>query len=36
VLFPFGALDRPASLWGANAADASSAQILRVFMGVRF
>jgi uncharacterized protein (TIGR04551 family) len=36
LLFPFGALDRPAALWGVNAADASSAQILRIFMGVRF
>jgi uncharacterized protein (TIGR04551 family) len=36
LLLPFGALDRPTSLWGANATDASSAQILRIFMGVRF
>jgi uncharacterized protein (TIGR04551 family) len=36
LLFPMGALDRPASLWGVNAADASTAQILRIFMGVRF
>jgi uncharacterized protein (TIGR04551 family) len=36
LFFPMAALSRPASLWGANAADASSAQIPRVFMGVRF
>ncbi|HVZ73960.1 MAG TPA: TIGR04551 family protein [Polyangia bacterium] len=37
ILLPMGALDRPTSLWGtANASDASTAQVLRVFMGVRF
>jgi uncharacterized protein (TIGR04551 family) len=37
LLFPLGALDRPAGLWNTtNAADAASAQILRVFMGIRF
>ncbi|HEV3030709.1 MAG TPA: hypothetical protein VG319_03660, partial [Polyangia bacterium] len=36
VFFPLAALARPASLWGDNAADATAAQILRVFMGVRF
>jgi uncharacterized protein (TIGR04551 family) len=37
LLFPMGALDRPASLWGDNnAADAAAPQILRIFMGVRF
>jgi uncharacterized protein (TIGR04551 family) len=36
MFFPMGALARPASLWTADAADTSSAQILRIFMGVRF
>jgi uncharacterized protein (TIGR04551 family) len=36
LFFPMAALNRPASLWGSNSASASSAQILRVFMGVRF
>jgi uncharacterized protein (TIGR04551 family) len=36
LFLPMSALARPASLWGANASDASSAQILRIFMGVRF
>jgi uncharacterized protein (TIGR04551 family) len=37
VLFPLGALDRPESLWGLNnAANASVAQTLRIFMGIRF
>jgi uncharacterized protein (TIGR04551 family) len=36
VLWPLAALDRPASLWGIDAADASVAQVLRVHMGVRF
>jgi uncharacterized protein (TIGR04551 family) len=37
MLLPMGALDRPAGLWGTtNAATASAAQILRVFMGIRF
>jgi uncharacterized protein (TIGR04551 family) len=36
LFFPLAALSRPDSLWGANAANATSAQILRIFMGVRF
>jgi uncharacterized protein (TIGR04551 family) len=37
VLWPMGALDRPASVWGtADAADAKAAQVLRGFMGVKF
>ena len=38
VFWPFGALDRPAAIWGQgqDAADASAAQILRVTMGVKF
>jgi uncharacterized protein (TIGR04551 family) len=37
VFWPFGALSRPADLWTAdNATDASAAQILRVFMGIKF
>jgi uncharacterized protein (TIGR04551 family) len=36
VLWPLGALDRPASLWLGDAADASVAQILRIYMGVKF
>jgi uncharacterized protein (TIGR04551 family) len=37
IFFPLGALERPANLWGdANASGASIAQILRVFMGIRF
>jgi uncharacterized protein (TIGR04551 family) len=36
LLFPMGALDRPASIWGNNASDAATAQILRLFMGIRF
>jgi uncharacterized protein (TIGR04551 family) len=36
VLWPFGALDRPQSIWGQDAANATAAQLLRVFMGVRF
>jgi uncharacterized protein (TIGR04551 family) len=37
LFFPLAALSRPASLWGAtDSANATSAQILRVFMGVRF
>jgi hypothetical protein len=35
VFFPLGALDRGA-FWGTDAADASTAQILRVNMGVKF
>jgi uncharacterized protein (TIGR04551 family) len=36
LFFPLGALSRPAQLWGADAASTTSAQILRIFMGVRF
>jgi len=36
LLFPFGALDRPANLWFDNASDATVAQTLRIFMGIRF
>ena len=36
LFFPMGALDRPTNLWGQNAQDAATAQILRIFMGVRF
>jgi uncharacterized protein (TIGR04551 family) len=37
VLWPMGALDRPASLWGTSVVnDASVAQILRIYMGVKF
>jgi uncharacterized protein (TIGR04551 family) len=36
VFWPFGALDRPAPLWGVDAANASAAQILRVNMGIKF
>jgi uncharacterized protein (TIGR04551 family) len=36
LFFPLGALARPASLWGASQSSADSAQILRIFMGVRF
>jgi uncharacterized protein (TIGR04551 family) len=35
VFFPLSALDR-GQFWGADAASASTAQILRVFMGVKF
>ncbi len=35
VLWPLGALNRPADLW-TNGEDASVAQILRVYMGVKF
>jgi uncharacterized protein (TIGR04551 family) len=35
VLWPLGALNRPFPLW-ANSEDASVAQILRVYMGVKF
>jgi len=30
------ALDRTAPLWGSDAANASAAQILRIYMGVKF
>jgi uncharacterized protein (TIGR04551 family) len=37
LFFPLAALSRPVSLYGAdNSANATSAQILRIFMGVRF
>jgi uncharacterized protein (TIGR04551 family) len=36
IFFPFGALDRPAALWAQNASDATVAQTLRIFMGIRF
>jgi uncharacterized protein (TIGR04551 family) len=37
VLWPFAALDRPATIWTANdAADAKAAQALRGFMGIKF
>ncbi len=36
ILWPMGALDRPVSLWVQDAADASVAQILRIYMGVKF
>jgi uncharacterized protein (TIGR04551 family) len=37
VFWPFAALNRPVDLWGAtNASDASAAQILRIFMGIKF
>jgi uncharacterized protein (TIGR04551 family) len=36
LFFPMAALSRPEALWGMNFAEATSAQILRIFMGVRF
>ncbi len=36
VFWPFGALQRPAPLWGVDSANASAAQILRVNLGVKF
>jgi uncharacterized protein (TIGR04551 family) len=36
LFFPLAALSRPVSLYGDNSANATSAQILRIFMGVRF
>ncbi|HEX4404421.1 MAG TPA: TIGR04551 family protein [Polyangia bacterium] len=36
LFFPMAALSRPASLFPNDYVDASSAQILRIFMGVRF
>jgi uncharacterized protein (TIGR04551 family) len=36
VFWPLDALDRPSALWGADAANASSAQILRINFGVKF
>ena len=35
TLWPLGALNRPFPLW-TNSEDASVAQILRVYMGVKF
>jgi uncharacterized protein (TIGR04551 family) len=37
VFWPMGALQRPASVWGTqDAADATAAQILRIFLGIRY
>ena len=37
VLWPFGALNRPASIWTTDAAgDAKAAQVWRGFLGVKF
>jgi uncharacterized protein (TIGR04551 family) len=36
VFWPLDALDRPATVWGNDAASASAAQILRINMGVKF
>ncbi|HVU49616.1 MAG TPA: TIGR04551 family protein [Polyangia bacterium] len=36
LFFPLAALSRPFSLYEDNSANATSAQILRIFMGVRF
>jgi uncharacterized protein (TIGR04551 family) len=36
VFWPLGALDRPFPLWNQDAANASSAQILRINFGVKF
>ena len=36
VLWPLAALERPATIWFQDAAGASAAQMLRIFMGVRF
>jgi uncharacterized protein (TIGR04551 family) len=36
VYWPFAALDRPVDIWGADAAGASAAQMLRAFFGIRF
>jgi uncharacterized protein (TIGR04551 family) len=38
VLWPMGALNRPSPLWtdGQGAGDASAAQVLRGFLGVKF
>jgi uncharacterized protein (TIGR04551 family) len=38
VFFPFGALNRPESIWGTDgdARSASAAQMLRIFFGVKF
>jgi len=40
VFWPFAALDRPVDIWGAqpagDAANASAAQMLRAFFGIRF
>jgi uncharacterized protein (TIGR04551 family) len=36
VFWPLGALDRPGTIWGTDAANASAAQILRLNLGVKF
>jgi uncharacterized protein (TIGR04551 family) len=36
VLWPLWALERPPDIWGRDAADATAAQVIRTFMGVRF
>ncbi len=36
VFWPLDALDRPAQVWGSDAASASAAQIVRVNLGVKF
>jgi uncharacterized protein (TIGR04551 family) len=36
VLWPLGALDRPTSVWGPDAANASAAQVVRIFLGIKF
>ncbi|MEA2700218.1 MAG: hypothetical protein QOI66_4489 [Myxococcales bacterium] len=37
VFFPFGALNRPPDIWGAtDARNATAAQVLRIFFGVKF
>ena len=36
VFFPLGALNRPANLWPEGFEDANVAQILRIYMGVKF
>jgi len=36
VFWPLAALDRPASIWGVDAANSSSAQIVRANLGVKF
>jgi uncharacterized protein (TIGR04551 family) len=37
VLWPMGALNRPADVWGLmNSQDATSAQVLRTFLGIKF
>ena len=36
VLWPFGALNRPASIYTSSSADATAAQVLHGFLGVKF